>query len=206
MLLPFLQNFLGMLGATTPIFSGPIPTLSAQPATGTHVFDLGAYFSGATSYSISPAVEAGWSFNTTNGQLTIDTDDTNTFGPYTVTATNASGSTNSNTFTVRVAAVVWDLTGVDFGWKTARYAYRDKEFLAIMKQEATTEGIWCSWRFGTSILRGSANLLFNYTLIKQEANGNAGWARWAPGTGARHATADLQINVRSALTVNFTLS
>jgi hypothetical protein len=86
-----------------PVLLGSIPNLSAAFDTGAHQYELGDYFSGATSYAIAPAVEAGWTFNTTTGQLEIDTDDEGTFGPYTVTATNGNGSTDSNAFTVKVS-------------------------------------------------------------------------------------------------------
>lgn len=85
-----------------PTLLDSIPNLSAAYDSGTHQYELGDYFSGATSYAIDPAVEAGWTFNTTTGQLEIDTDAEATFGPYTVTATNANGDTDSNAFLVFV--------------------------------------------------------------------------------------------------------
>lgn len=89
--------------SATAEFAGPIGNISAGFDTGTHAYDLSLYFAGATSYAIAPAVEAGWSFDTGSALLTIDTDDAATFGPYTVTATNASGDTDSNAFTVKVS-------------------------------------------------------------------------------------------------------
>ena len=87
---------------TTPQFNGPIGNIAAGSNSGTHDYDLSVYFNGATSYVIAPAVETGWTFDTGSGLLTIDTDADGTFGSYTVTATNASGDTDSNAFTVRV--------------------------------------------------------------------------------------------------------
>lgn len=89
--------------ASVPTLIAQLPNRSEQPDSGTHQYDLSQYFSGATSYAIDPAVEAGWTFNTSSALLTIDTDDSDTFGPYTVTATNASGNTDGNVFTVKVA-------------------------------------------------------------------------------------------------------
>ena len=89
-----------------PVFTGTIPDISVTENTGTHSYDLSTYFTGATSYSISPAVEAGWSFNTSTAELVVDTDDVNTFGPYTITGTNASGSDSSNAFGVTVVSAV----------------------------------------------------------------------------------------------------
>lgn len=89
--------------AVAPVQVDQIPNFSAGSNTGTHAYELEVYFTGETSFSISPAVEVGWSFSTSTGVLTIDTDADGTFGPYTVTATNTSGSTPSNTFTVKVS-------------------------------------------------------------------------------------------------------
>lgn len=98
-----LLNLYGGLVATVPVQTGSLPNASAEYNTGTYEFDYSTYFEGQTSYSIAPAVEIGWTFNTSTGVLTIDTDDENVFGPYTITATNASGSVDGNTFTVTVA-------------------------------------------------------------------------------------------------------
>jgi hypothetical protein len=91
---------------SAPELIGTIPTLSATFGTGTHQFDLSAYFSGADTYAIDPAVEAGWSFDVNTGVLEIDTDDENVFGPFIVTASNANGDTASNAFTVRVSTFI----------------------------------------------------------------------------------------------------
>ncbi len=100
-----------------PTFDGPIPNITRLFGSGPQAYSLGAlYFAGATSFAISPAIEAGWSFNTTNGTLTIDTDDADSFGPFTITATNDNGTTDSNAFTVAVVeaelAYVVDLEGL----------------------------------------------------------------------------------------------
>lgn len=102
MLLPLQQNNL-LESGSAPIFQGTIPDIFERKDTGTHDYDLSPYFIGADSYSISPAVEAGWNFNTSTGVLTIDTDALGLFGPYTVTATNAFGTADSNAFDVEVA-------------------------------------------------------------------------------------------------------
>ncbi len=86
-----------------PALTGQIPNLSAAFNSGTHQFDLSIYATGQTSYSISPALEAGWSLNTSTGELVIDTDDEGTFGPYVLTFTNPQGDTDSNGFTVKVS-------------------------------------------------------------------------------------------------------
>ena len=90
--------------AVGPIQVEQLPNFAAGSATGTHAYDLADYFTGETSFSIAPAVEVGWTFNTGTGVLTIDTDADGTFGPYTVTAINGAGSTAGNTFTVKVSA------------------------------------------------------------------------------------------------------
>ncbi len=98
---PPYASFAGKL-PSPPVFTGTIPDISVTESTGTYTYDLSTYFAGATSYSISPAIEAGWTFNTTTAELVIDTDDTNAFGPYTVTGTNTGGTAASNGFDVEV--------------------------------------------------------------------------------------------------------
>ena len=89
--------------ATPPVFSGTIPDISLTESATSTDYDLSTYFTGATSYSIAPAVETGWTFNTTTGTLTVIPDTVGSFGPYIVTGTNAGGSTPSNSFGVAVA-------------------------------------------------------------------------------------------------------
>ncbi len=108
--------------AGAPVFTGTIPDISVTENTGTYTYDLSTYFAGATIYSISPAIEAGWTFNTTTAELVIDTDDTNAFGPYTVTGTNTGGSAVSNGFDVEVIEAAQVAQGGG-GWA---YAYEDE--------------------------------------------------------------------------------
>jgi hypothetical protein len=103
MLLPLQLNNL-LEGDIAPIFSGAIPDIFQRKDTGTFTYDLSVYFSGADTYAIDPAVETGWSFDTNTGVLVIDTDAIGVFGPFTVTASNANGDTDSNAFRVEVAA------------------------------------------------------------------------------------------------------
>lgn len=103
MLLPLLQNnVLESAGASAPVLLGSIPNLRERQNTGTHQLDASQYFSGADTYAIDPAVETGWTFDTNSGLLTVDTDVASTFGPFTITATNANGSTPSNAFSVEI--------------------------------------------------------------------------------------------------------
>jgi hypothetical protein len=88
-----------------PVLLGNIPNLRERQNTGTHQLDTSQYFASGTTYAIAPAIEAGWSFDTNTGLLTIDTDAVGTFGTYVVTATNANGDTPSNAFSVEVYAV-----------------------------------------------------------------------------------------------------
>lgn len=99
-----------------PVFSGTIPDISHAENTGAHSYDLSTYFSGATSYSIAPAVETGWTFDTVTGELEIDTDDVGVFGTYVVTATNVAGSDDSNAFSVTVTAVESEASGGWLSW------------------------------------------------------------------------------------------
>lgn len=109
-----------------PVFSGAIPDISVTENTGTHSYDLSTYFTGATSYSISPSVESGWSFNTSTAELIIDTDVVSSFGPYTVTGTNAGGSDSSNAFNVEVIAA--EAEAASGGWWYAYdYEYEERK-------------------------------------------------------------------------------
>jgi hypothetical protein len=95
-----------------PSFSGTIPNIRRDQNSGNYQYDTAQHFTGADSYSISPAVEAGSSFDTGTGLLTIATASIGSFGPYVVTATNAFGTADSNAFTAAVVAAV-EATG---GW------------------------------------------------------------------------------------------
>jgi hypothetical protein len=113
-----LDLYAGNISAV-PEFIDQIGNIAAAFDSGTHAYDLSLYFSGATSYAIDPAVETGWTFDTNSGLLTIDTDDEDTFGPYTVTATNASGDTVGNAFTVKVAvsSIALHASGLGFTFR-----------------------------------------------------------------------------------------
>ncbi len=88
--------------SVTPVtFTGTIPDITATVGDPDSTIDLGAYFTGATSYSISPAIETGWVFNTNTGELTID-GEFGLFGYYIVTGTNSGGSVNSNNFSINI--------------------------------------------------------------------------------------------------------
>jgi hypothetical protein len=103
MLLPLRALLFGGPG-TPPTQTNPIPDILVTDVAPSYSFDLAQYFSGAASYSISPAVEAGWSFNAATAQLVIDTDVLGIYGPFALTVFNGSGSIASNQFSVTVAA------------------------------------------------------------------------------------------------------
>lgn len=119
--------------ALPPQVTGTIPDIFQRQDTGTFAYDLSVYFSGATSYAIAPAIETGWTFDTGTAVLVIDTDAVGVFGPFTVTATNATGSTPSNAFTAEVAATVVDVTVTGGGFwphfdtQRARRRRRERE-------------------------------------------------------------------------------
>ena len=126
--------------ASPPVFAGTIPNISATEGDSDVITDLSTYFSGATSYSISPAVEAGWNFDTVTGILTVDTDDVNTFGPYTVTGTNAAGSDNSNAFSVIISAAVATVEEANTGgWAFRREQERYRQEDEARKRRAKKE-------------------------------------------------------------------
>lgn len=132
---------MGAGAGSAPLFSGTIPDITKNENTGTYSYDLSTYFVGATSYSISPAVETGWSFDTSTAEFVIDTDDVGVFGTYVVTGTNAVGSAASNAFSVTVVA-----TQSSGGWEFL-YTYelhlkrRREEELKRQELEEETERI-----------------------------------------------------------------
>jgi hypothetical protein len=101
MLLPLRALLFG--GGQPPVFTGPIADVSVTNVQATYSYALASYFAGATHYTISPSLQAGWSFNTATATLTIDTDALGSFGPFAITAFNGTGSTASNLFAITVA-------------------------------------------------------------------------------------------------------
>lgn len=85
-----------------PALASQIPDIVEAANTGPHVYVLSDAFTGATSFSIAPAIADGWSFNLVSGLLTIDTDEAADFGDFVVTATNENGDTQSNAFNILV--------------------------------------------------------------------------------------------------------
>jgi gliding motility-associated-like protein len=75
-------------------FSQPIVTLQTNNPIATTVPTLGVSGTGSITYSISPGLPTGLSFNTTTGEIT-GTPTTNSNGTYTITASNSFGSTNT---------------------------------------------------------------------------------------------------------------
>ena len=99
-----------------PVRVGSVGTLRLVKDRPARTFELGAIFTGAgITYSIAPAVEAEASFNTSTGVLTWNPLNDGTFGPYTVTATNTSGATDSDAFEVVVQATAPAVSSFDLG-------------------------------------------------------------------------------------------
>lgn len=121
------------LGIVAPPFSGSFSDLFITTNT-EKTIDYSGYFVGATSYSISPAVETGWTFNTSTGVLTILQSDVGQFGPYTITGTNVGGSTNSNAFYVNARA---GSVGGSYGKQSFEYDEEVKRLLALEQKTKT---------------------------------------------------------------------
>ena len=117
------------LGAA-PVFTGVIPDLSYDTDSGNQITDYSSYFTNATSYSIAPAVEAGWNFDTITGILTVDTSIVGSFS-YVITGTNVSGSAASNSFGVTITAAVVG------GVKARKIKYLDSDPLWKQKEKET---------------------------------------------------------------------
>src|SRR5579872_1039343 len=92
---------------------------------GSTVEHMSAYFTNApTSYSATGVPVGGaWAFNTTTGDLTIDTSTVGAFGPITVTAINATGSTPGNAFTINVVAPGGE-SYRGLGWRSGIQSYK----------------------------------------------------------------------------------
>ncbi|WP_454632969.1 putative Ig domain-containing protein [Bradyrhizobium cenepequi] len=90
----------------TAIQSIPSETLTANMAAPSFMPVAGSGGTAPLSYSISPSLPAGLNFITSNGVITGTP--TATIGPttFTVTVTDANGSTNSNSFTLKVNSAV----------------------------------------------------------------------------------------------------
>lgn len=95
---------------------------------------------------------------------------------------------------------LWDLTGIPAGWYSIANALADRDFVAIMREEASNNATWAYWLPGAP--RGTATLRLDLQVIRDEADGDAEWARWAPGTTGNNS-GNLQLNLQEALTVDF---
>ncbi len=83
-----------------PVFAGTILDITGVVGGQDIEIDFSGYFTDATSYAIN-SLEDGWSFNTSTGVLTIDTDYGNT-GPYMITGINGTNEAYSNEFYVLI--------------------------------------------------------------------------------------------------------
>lgn len=128
------------LGLVATVFSGNLSDLEFRANTPAKSIDYSGYFSDATSYSISPAVESGWSFNTSTGVLTVEESTVDTFGSYVITGANAGGSDSSNAFYVKVIA---GLVSGNYGGRTLRalseYEDEIREILDLEEKEKEKE-------------------------------------------------------------------
>ncbi len=87
-----------------PLQLEQLPYLVAGYNTGTYTYALSAYFAGAASYSVSPALPSGFSLNTATGVLSINSaaQAAGTYGPFTFSATNSAGTINGNAVTIKL--------------------------------------------------------------------------------------------------------
>jgi hypothetical protein len=104
MLLPLLLNNLMQATGSAPVFFGPVSNITVTVDVAMASVDLSVYFTGATSYSIAGTLPAGVTLNTSTGVLSGTPTETGTFAGLVVTGTNASGSTDSGSFSLICAA------------------------------------------------------------------------------------------------------
>lgn len=133
-----LYSGISLSAVSAPTFTGELHNIFLAKNSGTHSYNYSSHFSDATSYSISPSVEAGWTFNTSTGVLVVDTDADGVFGNYTITGTNVSGSANANPFKITVNASSGGSYKPSRAIKSLEY-YEEKvkELLAKEKEEIT---------------------------------------------------------------------
>lgn len=125
-----LYSGISLSAVTAPVFSGNLSDLDISAGT-TKTVDYSSYFSDATSYSISPAVESGWSFNTSTGILTVLETTVSQYGSYVITGTNAGGSADSNAFYINVRAAS---VGGNYGVRHID-EYKEEIRLLLAKEE-----------------------------------------------------------------------
>ena len=131
-----LYSGIALSAVTPPVFSGDLSDLNIVTSR-EKIVDYSGYFSDATSYSISPAVEAGWSFNTSTGILTVTESDVSRYGSYVITGTNAGGSDDSNAFYIHVRAAS---VGGSYGIRpVSDYEKEIKQLLAKEKAKKLKE-------------------------------------------------------------------
>jgi len=125
-----LYSGISLSAVTPPTFNGSLSDIDVA-ANSEKTIDYSGYFTDATSYSISPAVESGWSFNTSTGVLTILESGVSRYGAYTITGTNTGGSANSNEFYIHVRA---GSAGGNYGARKPIEDY-EEEISLILKAE-----------------------------------------------------------------------
>jgi hypothetical protein len=145
-----------VVSGNKPLFTGPIDDQVTLVDT---TINTGAFFTGATSYAIAPALSTGMSLNTGNGVITVTvlTSGNGYFGPYIITATNAVGTTDSNSFSITVAVV------------TAPADYSDTSLQALLDPLDNNTGI-------RIIRRSDVQTTVNYYVVPVQ--NNRGRAQW----------------------------
>lgn len=98
---------------SAPLFVTNIPNASYTKNTGVQQFNISVYFLQAASYSVSPALDAGITLNTSTGIISVDTvaATSGSHGPYTITATNVNGNISSNAFTISLSSGIYHVDG-----------------------------------------------------------------------------------------------
>lgn len=101
-----LLNLLEDVGAPSPpVFSGTVPDQDYTEGVLITSLDTSTYFSGSpTSYALTGTLATGLSFNTSTGVLSGTPTVVGATAGYYVTATNADGSDDTNTFSITVAS------------------------------------------------------------------------------------------------------
>lgn len=102
----------------SPIFTGNISGVTSVVGDPIFTIDASMFFTGATSYSITPTPPGNWQFNAVTGQLGVVASAVFSGIAFTISGNNAQGSTPSNSFSVTIVlpeldqVVVPDLVGL----------------------------------------------------------------------------------------------
>lgn len=90
--------------ALPPVLVEQLPDITVKVNSGVYTYPLAPYFAGETSFS-SSTLATGFTLNTSTGVLTVDSgaEVAGTYGPYTISGINSSGTTAGNAIHIKLS-------------------------------------------------------------------------------------------------------